>query len=256
MFRCPYALQRTMAATAANALASVTVDMLENCEDAADIGDGYCNEDVDTPECGYDGGNCCSCTCQSAPGDDIFSCRGGYRSIDCQDPSASCFGEGTTGGSDDFIFGDDDQSMSYQFVNWEETESLPTVTDAVELGAETEVSVSPTAHDGRSGSSSGEVGCGEVGGLGCTATNTRDGIVSDIESTWSCATHLVPDEGPCPIMFTFAEPQNIVDIQVAFWNDNERVSTLGASLEADFDLKRTKTFRPQVHVNGELTHTH
>ncbi|CAM9831074.1 unnamed protein product, partial [Ectocarpus sp. 12 AP-2014] len=128
--------------------------------------------------------------------------------------------------------------MSYELVTWKETESLPTVTDAVEVGTKTEVGVSATAHDVRPGNSSGDVGCGEVGGLGCAATNTRDGIVSDIESRWSCATSLVPDEGPCQIEFSFAELQNIVDIQVAFWKGNERIRTL------------------KVHVNGELTHTH
>ncbi|CAN0540732.1 unnamed protein product, partial [Ectocarpus sp. 8 AP-2014] len=128
--------------------------------------------------------------------------------------------------------------MSYEFVPWEEKESLPTVTDAVEVGTKTKVGVSATAQDVRSGSNSDDVGCGEVGGLGCTATNTRDGIFSDMESRWSCATILVPDEGPCQIEFTFAEPQNIVDIQVAFWKGNDRTRTL------------------EVHVNGELTNTH
>ncbi|CAM9502726.1 unnamed protein product [Ectocarpus sp. 12 AP-2014] len=128
--------------------------------------------------------------------------------------------------------------MSYELVNWEETEALPTITDAVEVGTKTEVGVSATAHDVRPGSSGDDVGCGEVGGPGCTATNTRDGIVSDMESRWSCATSLAPDEGPCQIEFTFAESQNIVDIQVAFWKGNERTRTLG------------------VHVNGELIHTY
>ncbi|CAN0401946.1 unnamed protein product, partial [Ectocarpus fasciculatus] len=174
---------------------------------------------------GYDGGDCCSCTCQSEGDDDYDSCSSENASFDCKDPTASCFGEGITG-SDDFSFHDDDQPMSYEFVAWEETGTLPTVTDAVEVGTQTEVGVSATAHDVRPGSSSGEIGCGEVGGLGCTATNTRDGIFSDIESRWSCATSLVPDEGPCQIEFTFAEPQNIVDIQVAFWRGNERTRTL------------------------------
>ncbi|CAN0520792.1 unnamed protein product, partial [Ectocarpus sp. 8 AP-2014] len=125
-----------------------------------------------------------------------------------------------------------------EFVPWEETESLPTVVDAVEVDTKTEVGVSATAHDVQHGSSGDNVGCGEIAGLGCAATNTRDGILSDIESRWSCATRLVPDEGPCQIEFSFAEPQNVVDIQVAFWKDNERIRTL------------------DVHVNGELTHTH
>ncbi|CAM9888203.1 unnamed protein product, partial [Ectocarpus fasciculatus] len=188
---------------------------------------------------GYDGGDCCECTCESVWDDDFDSCSSVYNFFVCNDPSASCFEEGTTS-SDDFSFPDDndDDSMSYEFVTWEETETLPTVTDAVEVGTKTEVGVSATAHDVRPGSSSGDVGCGEVGGLGCTAANTRDGVFSEIESRWSCATSLVPDEGPCQIEFSFAEPQNIVDVQVAFWKGNERVRTL------------------EVHVDGELTHTH
>ncbi|CAM9132154.1 unnamed protein product [Ectocarpus sp. 13 AM-2016] len=211
----------------------ITVDMFENCDYVSGIGNGLCDRDNNKEECGYDGGDCCSCTCQ---GDDDWSC-GGYFSFECKDPSASCFGEETTG-SDDFSFHDDYQPMSYELVSWEETEALPTVIDAVEVATKTEVGVSATAHDVRPGSSGDDVGCGEVGGPGCTATNTRDGIVSDMESRWSCATSLAPDEGPCQIEFAFAEPQNIVDIQVAFWKGNERTRTLG------------------VHVNGELTHTY
>ncbi|CAM9823118.1 unnamed protein product, partial [Ectocarpus sp. 4 AP-2014] len=99
-------------------------------------------------------------------------------------------------------------------------------------------SVTSTAFDERPGRSSGDVGCGEDGGDGCAPTNTRDGIYTDIESRWSCATRLVPDEGPCQIEFTFAEPQNIVEIQVAFWKGDERTRTLG------------------VYVDGQLTYTH
>ncbi|CAN0059212.1 unnamed protein product [Ectocarpus fasciculatus] len=102
----------------------------------------------------------------------------------------------------------------------------------------TEVSVSATAHDTRPGSSSGDDGCGEAGGDGCAAANAHDDIISDIESRWSCAKMLVPDEGPCQIEFSFAEPQDIVDIQVAFWKGNERTRTL------------------DVYIDGELTHTH
>ncbi|CAM9824138.1 unnamed protein product, partial [Ectocarpus fasciculatus] len=185
---------------------------------------------------GYDGGDCCSCTCESNYDDDDYSCNGEYISFNCIDPNASCFGEGATGTG--YYGTDDGQPMSYAFIPWEETEALPTVNGAVEVGTKTEVGVSATAHDVRPGSHGGEVGCGEVGGLGCTATNTRDGIYSEIESRWSCSTKLLDDEGPCQIEFTFAEPQAIEDIQVAFWKGNERTRTL------------------LVHINGELTHNH
>ncbi|CAM9631464.1 unnamed protein product [Ectocarpus sp. 13 AM-2016] len=135
------------------------------------------------------------------------------RGFDCMDPRAGCFGEVPTG--NDFSFDDDDVSMSNEFVPWEETEALPTIDGIVEVGTKTELGVSATAHDVRSGSSSGDVWGGEVGGHGCSATNTRDGVFSEIESRRSCATKLLDDEGPCQIEFTFPEPQPIVDIQFA-----------------------------------------
>ncbi|CAM9542608.1 unnamed protein product [Ectocarpus sp. 13 AM-2016] len=49
---------------------------------------------------------------------------------------------------------------------------------------------------------------------------------------------LVPDEGPCQIEFSFADPQDIVNIHVAFWEGNGRTRTL------------------DVYIDGELTHTH
>ncbi|CAN0252631.1 unnamed protein product, partial [Ectocarpus sp. 12 AP-2014] len=219
----------------------ITVDMFENCGYVSGIGNGWCDRNNNKEECGYDGGDCCSCTCES-PWDDDYYCSSEYGSFDCKDPNASCFGEETTG-SDDFSSHDDYQPMSYEFVPWEETESLPTVDGAVEVGTKTEVGVSSTAHDVRPGRSSGDVGCGEVGGLGCTATNTRDGIFSEIESRWSCSTKLVDDEGPCQIEFTFAEPQTIMDIQVAFWKGNERTRTLEVRVTPS-RLKITETTSP------------
>ncbi|CAN0298091.1 unnamed protein product, partial [Ectocarpus fasciculatus] len=200
----------------------ITIDMFENCRYVLGVGDGWCDEGNNNELCGYDGGDCCSCTCESV-WDDDYSCSGEYNSFNCIDPNASCFGEVTTGTG---YYGTDDGPMSYAFIPWEETEALPTVNGAVEVGTKTEVGVSATAHDVRPGSHGGEVGCGEVGGLGCAATNTRDGIYSEIESRWSCSTKLLDDEGPCQIEFTFAEPQAIEDIQVAFWKGNERTRTL------------------------------
>ncbi|CAN0158392.1 unnamed protein product, partial [Ectocarpus sp. 6 AP-2014] len=215
----------------------ITVDMFDNCGYVSGIGDGWCDSNNNKEACGYDGGDCCSCTCESV-WDDDYTC-GEDAFFDCKDPSAACFGEETpTGNGDDSIGRSSDPYTEYDFVPWEQTEPLPTVDDAVEVGTKTEVSVSATAHDVRPGRSSGEVGCGEAGGNGCAATNARDGISTEIESRWSCAAKLLDDEGPCQIEFSFAEPQNIVDIQVAFWKGNERVRTL------------------EVYVNGELTHTH
>ncbi len=39
-----------------------------------DIGNGRCNIENNTPECNYDGGDCCECTCDPTNGDDDFSC--------------------------------------------------------------------------------------------------------------------------------------------------------------------------------------
>ena len=119
--------------------------------------------------------------------------------------------------------------MSYEFVPWEQDGPLPTVEGAVEAGTMTEVGVTATGYDARPGRSANMNGCGEEGGAGCEAANSRDGIASVTESRWSCAPSLVDGGGPCQVEYTFAEPQDIVDIQVAFWKANERTRTLDVS---------------------------
>ncbi|CAN0581124.1 unnamed protein product, partial [Ectocarpus sp. 12 AP-2014] len=53
----------------------------ENCTGyPPSMGNGLCIVDNNTPECGYDGGDCCECSCQ--PGQ--FMCLGRF---DCLDPS-------------------------------------------------------------------------------------------------------------------------------------------------------------------------
>ena len=108
-------------------------------------------------------------------------------------------------------------------------EVLPTVDGAVEVGTKTEVGVTATAYDVRPGESRGMAGCGEEGGDGCAPANSRDGIVSEVESRWSCSSKLVEGGGPCQIEYTFAEPQDVVDIQVAFWKGDVRDRTLEVS---------------------------
>lgn len=107
--------------------------------------------------------------------------------------------------------------------------SSPSDNDIVEVGMKTGVSVVATAHDARASLTSDEGGCGEYGYGGCEPMLTRDGITSEIESRWSCATKIVEDEGPCEIEFIFDEPQDIVDIEVAFWMGDERTRTLEVS---------------------------
>ena len=132
---------------------------------------------------------------------------------------------------DDFVSSydfltDDDLVSSYDF---EQEELLPSLSGAVEVGTKTEVGVTASGHDDRPGGSAGMNGCGAEGGDGCEAALTRDGIVSEVESRWSCATKLVEGGGPCQIEFTFAEPQDIVDIEIAFWKGDERIRTMDVS---------------------------
>ncbi|CAM9310619.1 unnamed protein product, partial [Ectocarpus fasciculatus] len=197
----------------------VTVDMTENC-DSRDIGDGYCDPENNTQECAYDGGDCCECTCESSELWDRYDSTSCTSYFDCQDPTAPCFDEESTLLENE----DDDGPLSYEF--WDEAELTTIGTVAVEVGTKTDVSVSATAYDTRPGLSSGDVGCGEVGGDGCAPANTRDGISDEAESRWSCASEIVPDGGPCQIEYVFGEPQNIEDIQVAVWKGDERTRTL------------------------------
>ncbi|CAN0454797.1 unnamed protein product, partial [Hapterophycus canaliculatus] len=45
----------------------------------ADIGDGHCDDYNNNAECGYDGGDCCECSCQTGE----YLC---LRHFDCLDP--------------------------------------------------------------------------------------------------------------------------------------------------------------------------
>ena len=114
----------------------------------------------------------------------------------------------------------------FEFTPWVQEGPLPTVAGAVEVGTKTEVGVTATGYDARAGMYGFDAGCGEAGGEGCVPANTRDGIASEVESRWSCASKLVENDGPCQIEYTFAQPQDIVGIQVAFWKGSERVRTL------------------------------
>lgn len=82
--------------------------------------------------------------------------------------------------------------------------------------------MSASAFDTRPGEESGDVGCGEYG---CTPALSRDGITGT-ESRWACAQKLVPDGGLCQIEFTFEDPQDIMDVQVAVWVGEESSRTL------------------------------
>ncbi|CAM9785170.1 unnamed protein product, partial [Ectocarpus fasciculatus] len=69
----------------------ITAILVENCGFPGAIGNGICDNDNNKEECGYDGGDCCSCTCQ-VPAEfmeEKFRCS---KFIDyaCVDPEASC----------------------------------------------------------------------------------------------------------------------------------------------------------------------
>lgn len=187
------------------------------------------------PPTAFDGGDCCPCTCEIHRDDDDFRGCSSTDDMDCKDTSAPCYGDELaplpTIDDENDDGGAESMSYSYESVLWEEEDTLPTVTGAVEVGTKTVVVVSATGYDTRPGAIGGDVGCGDVAGDGCAAANSRDGITSDVESRWSCAPKLVgaAGEGPCQIEYAFGEPQDIVDVQVAFWKGDERIRTLEVS---------------------------
>ena len=59
-------------------LDSSIVDQFPNCTgNLLNLGDGECDRDINTPDCGYDGGDCCMCTCI-----DDTACTSGFNCID------------------------------------------------------------------------------------------------------------------------------------------------------------------------------
>eukprot|EP00752_Nemacystus_decipiens_P017790 g15950.t1 len=216
---------------------SITAGFLENCADVTDVGNGFCDFGNNNELCNFDGGDCCECTCETQFDDDFGCGNNAFGDFDCRDPNAECFIEEPT---DDVTFTDDDAddggsiSFSFDFAEEEEKEEeepLPTVDGAVDVSTKTDVGVEATAHDVRSGGSGFDVGCGEPGGSGCAAENTLDGVVTDVESRWSCSPMLTSPEAPCQITYTFAEPQDIADVQIAFWKGNERIRTVAVFLD-------------------------
>lgn len=65
-----------------------------NCDGAVgDIGDGFCDKSNDNVECGWDGGDCCRCTCNELAeytcGENGFTCTDPDAPIDCAANSPS-----------------------------------------------------------------------------------------------------------------------------------------------------------------------
>lgn len=156
------------------------------------VSDGDCDGLNNNEECGYDGGDCCECTCISRM-DVTCGENAGY---DCVDPSSSC----------------------------EEVE-------LVEAGTKTSISTTANAFDERAGAASGMSGC-QLNG--CEPGLTRDGVTAaDAESRWSCAAKLVPGELPCAIDFVFEDPQDIVDVEIAFYKGDDRTRTVEATINGE-----------------------
>ncbi|CAN0124396.1 unnamed protein product, partial [Ectocarpus fasciculatus] len=103
--------------------------------------------------------------------------------------------------------------------------------DFVEAGSKTTVGVTASAYDDRPGESEGNVGCGESGCLPGLAHDV--GGEEDTESRWSCTKEIVPDGGQCEITFRFNSPQDITNVQVAFWKGDERTRTLKVTMNGD-----------------------
>ncbi|CAM9124284.1 unnamed protein product [Ectocarpus sp. 12 AP-2014] len=86
-----------------------TAEQYEHCGWVTRIGDGMCDDENNKEECGFDGGDCCGCTCVvPALAWSDYACQEVYNinSFDCLDTSASCYGD------EDFTPGDG--SMSYE----------------------------------------------------------------------------------------------------------------------------------------------
>lgn len=109
----------------------------------------------------------------------------------------------------------------------------------VDAGTKTSISVSTNTYDTRTGEASGDVGCGEHG---CRPELTLDGSVG-MESRWACAQSLNPGGGLCEIRFVFEDPQDIMEVQVAFYRGSERSRTLQVrKIHPDIKNATSQTF--------------
>ncbi|CAM9234491.1 unnamed protein product, partial [Laminaria digitata] len=215
------------------------------------VGDGDCDQNNNFGACGYDGGDCCECTCVST---DQFTCgdadNGGFA---CIDPTAPCLDN-----NDDDVKIDDDDVNGLFSICGENAEydcidpNASCVNGYVEAGTKTNVFVSTNAYDTRPG---------QKGGCmvdGCAPALTRDGIIADVQSRWSCNPSIVPDGGLCEIEFVFEEPQDVMSVQVAFWQGEERTRTLEATIDGvvigEFDSFPGSVFNA-FEIKGTDVHT-
>ena len=135
----------------------------------------------------------------------------GFDGGDCCECDCVSTGEYTCGGNSGYDCVDQSSSCNVGYVLAE---------------TKTTISVSANAFDTRPSGASGDDGCGEDG---CSPELSIDGIIHDLESRWSCERGLVSDGQPCQIEFVFGDPQDIIEVQVAFWKGEERSRTLEVS---------------------------
>ncbi|CAN0344666.1 unnamed protein product [Pylaiella littoralis] len=82
-----------LGAVAATSLMGVTAtsSSITTCDDDS-IGNGFCDMGNNNRVCGYDGGDCCKCTCVDIPGTGTSpdTICGQYSGFACIDPEAYC----------------------------------------------------------------------------------------------------------------------------------------------------------------------
>eukprot|EP00904_Undaria_pinnatifida_P003019 jgi/Undpi1/12718/HiC_scaffold_6.g02386.m1 len=89
---------------------------------------------------------------------------------------------------------------------------------------------------------------------------SEDGISDDTESRWSCELGSDPEGGLCKIDFVFEDPQDIMEVQVAFYKGEERTRTLEVTINGvavgKFDSYKGSTFNALgVQATGVSTLT-
>eukprot|EP00904_Undaria_pinnatifida_P003008 jgi/Undpi1/12708/HiC_scaffold_6.g02376.m1 len=233
------------------------------------LSDGDCDLTNNIDECGYDGGDCCECTCVST---DEYTCgddnHGGFA---CVDPGASCVedddfeapmeSQGSYSYSpcieDNISDGDCDNTNNVEECDYDGGDccecdcvstdeftcgdvvtggfdcvdpNSPCVDGLVDAGTKTVVTVSTNAYDTRPGADSNDIGCNLDG---CLPELARDGNNDDIESRWSCARKIVVEDDACEITFDLEDAQDIKDVQVSFWKKDIRMRKLQVSVNGN-----------------------
>ncbi|MEP2260962.1 MAG: hypothetical protein ABJI00_06075 [Paracoccaceae bacterium] len=103
---------------------------------------------------------------------------------------------------------------------------MPALVDA---GRRTTVKVSASGYDTRTS----DPGCSPKG---CIPKNTRDHNLSST-SRWSCKGDILDNDKGCWIKYSFKEPQDIKEIEIAFYKGDEGTRTLKVYSNGRFHTK-------------------